>query len=125
MVVNWIKDFFVPLLKALVIVAVFGTILILMIYYIRKYYKIKAKWFIRYGLLRRKYDPDIVKFCVEYIDIDRSYYDVKKIMLINNFTDDELYNVLYIFKKISKQMNGTINYGRQIKKYNFKNGNKF
>lgn len=120
MATNWISGLIVPLIKATVLIAFFGSIIYFILYYMIKLYRVKLKWFIKYYVFGRDFDKDILAFCAEEIEKDKNYWQVKKKLLINEMPMNDIYDVMYIYKKVSKELKGGVNYGRVIKGYNFK-----
>lgn len=105
----WIVNLIVPLgatvLLMLILTLFFGYI----IYKTLFIWKRRLKFFVKYSIFRKKYPLKTVFWCVKCIDNYMDYDKVKEKLLISGFgTNDinknKLYETLYIFKKIEKEI---------------------
>lgn len=101
---SFVTSYVVPTVKAMVYIGVVGGLGIWITYiFLRAWYK-KWKYDFKYNILRKKINEDDIKWCVERIDEGLDYVDIKKILLVNGQSQARVNEVVWIFNKISKEI---------------------
>jgi hypothetical protein len=113
---SFVSNWLIPIVKGILIIGFFGGIF----FYVGKAclngWKKRYKFVFKYKILRRPYSESIVKWCMESIDENRSYYDIKKFLLVKMIPQHEINEILWIYEKLSKELKGGImENGRKFK----------
>lgn len=105
---DWIVDFFIPLVKAIFIIGTIGGILAYLSYKFYVAWKKNLKYFFKY--LFKPFPVEILDLCFEFESHKLSYFDVKKQLLLSEqdneyvgIQDNYIDEILYIYKKILKE----------------------
>lgn len=124
--VDWIKNFFIPLVEMILIIGIAGGFAFIIIRAFRKTWKTQTKWFIRYKILRKKYPEDCIKWILTMINNGIGYYDTKKMLLVQGIAPDRINGVMWIYDQILNEIikenkkSGGIKNVRSLKRNNRK-----
>jgi hypothetical protein len=66
----------------------------------------RYKFYFKYFLLRKNYPEKTVEFCLDCIENNRDYYSIKKSLIINNWKNKDINEILWIYDMLLKQMKG-------------------
>jgi len=102
----FLENFLIPLIQAIVTLALIILILIGIYFLIIKYFKkpyLAIKFFLKYKILRRAYNHDMVQWSLDMInkDIDIEHLE-KEFYLTNMFNLGQFDEGFYVYKKIKK-----------------------
>jgi hypothetical protein len=98
-------SFIIPIIKTIIIIGVFGTLLIYIFFIFYRAYKVQWKWSLKYSLFKRPINPDDVDWVVKRMDEGCDYVDIKKIMLVAGKSKERTNEIVWIFKTSSNELN--------------------
>lgn len=61
----------------------------------------------KYIIFRQDYPKNILEFCVEMIDKGEDYYSTRKWLLLHDFSNKDINEICWIYKKINSEYNPT------------------
>lgn len=102
--VEWVSGVLTPLVKTIFVLFIVGFILFVVIRAVLKLWQKRLKWFIKYKIFRQQYEPELVDWCMQLIDEEKSSIDVKKMLLINGSTNEYINEVMWVYNEIGKQL---------------------
>lgn len=119
MATDWLNGFIVPIIELTFVGGIILTILFIVIRALRKVYLTKWLWFLKYSVLRNKYDPKTVQWVMDAIDKGMDYWESKKFLMMSKdfphiITQDHINEVMWVYTKIFKQLQGGIKDGQRI-----------
>lgn len=118
---DWMHNFFIPLIKALFLFGIGGYICFIIGKAISNAWSKSYKFFWKYKIMRKPYNETTLKWCLDCIDQGIGYYDAKKLMLVKATNEDKMWETLWIYDQIIEQMKGGItNNGRKFEEFSRK-----
>lgn len=105
----WLVNLIVPLgitvFLMLILTLFFGYLIYKFLFIWRR----RLKFFVKYSIFRKKYPLKTVSWCVKCVDNYMDYDKVKEKLFLSGFginskNKNKLYETLYIFKKIEKEI---------------------
>jgi len=120
---DWLSNFFIPLIKAIFIFGISGYIVFIVIKAFRNAWRKSWKYSWKYSIKKRKYPEHVVLWCYQCIEKGIGYYDAKKLLMVKMCPDWQINETLWIFDRVIDQLNkenkekGGLN-GRRIKRCN-------
>ena len=101
---DFISTILVPAITIIFLICIFGFLLFVIGRFFIRFWRQRLKFFLRYTIFRTKYDDLIVKECIEAINNKADAIKFKMHLLVSGYTTDEIYEILYIFNKVSLEM---------------------
>lgn len=101
---DYLNQVIVPGIKVLIYIIILGVIFFPLGRFLIRYWNQKFKFFLRYSILRQKYDELLVQECYDAIDNKFDTPQFKMHLLKLNFPKDEVFEILYVFEKIKRTM---------------------
>lgn len=104
---DWVKGFLIPIIEVIFIGGIasfFGFYIFRGLY---RTWKQQIKWILKYNIpfIRKPMPEKTILWCMDAIDKGIGFYDVKKILFIENHNNmDQVYETLFIYDKIIKEM---------------------
>lgn len=118
----FVENFLIPLVKAIGIVAIVGFLTIVIFRAILIKWNRQWKFVVKYDLLKSKVDPVKAEWCWEALQKGLNYNKIKMMLLLRGFRDEDVWDLLFICDRFSKQLKGGLNNnGRQFKRSDPKN----
>jgi len=114
---SFVSDTLTPVITGVVVlglIAWFGYIIIWAV----KRSGGNVKLWIKYKIFRRKYDEDIVQWCLKANDLDMSDGDVRKKLTLHGHLPNKVDEIAYIYRKIRKMKGGLIKDEQRIRESN-------
>jgi hypothetical protein len=106
---DWWINFILPLIIATFLLSIIiGLIFIVSRAFYKKWSR-QWKFVIKYNLSKRKPKDEVVQWCIDAIEKGMNYYDAKRFLLLKGLESDKIYETMFIFKKIYKQLKGGAN----------------
>jgi hypothetical protein len=112
----FVDGFLIPLIKAIGIVGILGFLTIVIIRAILIKWNRQWKFVVKYDLLKSKVDPVKAGWCWEALQKGLSYEKIKMMLLLRGFRDEDVWDLLFLCNRFSKQLKGGLNNGRQFKR---------
>ena len=103
--VEWLKNFFVPLIEIIFIGGIAGFVGIFIGKAVWNAWSKSFKFIIKYSIRRKPLPEDTVKWCIECLDNGIGYYDAKKMLLIKGTEQSEINEIMWVFDKIIIELN--------------------
>ena len=100
------KDIIIPLVTATFIIGIGGYLGFIVFRAFYKVYTREIKFFIKFSILRKPYDQDMVDLCYYFIDEQMDINKAKVFLLINGSNDKD--EIIYIYSKILKSLKGGV-----------------
>lgn len=118
MAIDWVKGFFIPIIELVIIGGLIIFILFVVIRASLHYYNTRLRWFLKYSIMRKKYDDTIVSWILNAIRNDIDYWTAKKTLLCKGIEMRQVNEMMYIYDNIYKQLQGGKNDGQRIARSN-------
>ena len=102
---SFVTNFLSPLIQAVVYVILIGAVC----YGVYKGIKGLCpdfKWILKYKILKKKYDENKVKYCIDAYDNGMNLIAIKKAMYIAGKSFRETDEMMYIYNQIFKKLEG-------------------
>lgn len=114
---SFVTDTLTPVIKGTVIVGIIVWFGYIAYWMINKSGGNVGLW-IKYKVLRRKYDERIVAWCLQANELDMTEGDVRKKLNLHGMSPDSVEETAYIYKKIRKMKGGLIKDEQRIRESN-------
>lgn len=101
---DWINNIIIPSIMLIIYSIIIGGIAFIIIRFLLRLWKQKIKFILRYSLLHTKYDEIIIKECYDAIEKKWNNYEFKMHLLKNDFSWDEIYELMFIYDKIKSEI---------------------
>lgn len=107
-----------PIIKGVFVTGFIIWIAFMIIYTVFKLLNPQRRLWIKYKLLRKQYNTEDVKYCMDAVNKDFSEIDLKKHLLLNGTKEKRVEEVIFIFKEVYKQLKGGTQYNGRSEKSN-------
>lgn len=98
-----IENVITPIVQSLAILGFLAWIIYLIYKGIKSIFP-DLRYNIRYGLLRKPYDPDKIEWLVARIEEGKTLPDVKKFLLLKNRPMSEVKEMDYLYRKVYERL---------------------
>lgn len=100
------NNFILPLIKTFFIVGITLALLIVLIRYAYIKWTRKLRWFFKYTIFNKQFSIEDIKLCTEMMEKDMDVYRAKASLLLANTPLNRVYEILYIFRKVERELKG-------------------
>lgn len=112
---DWIKNFIIPTIEVVFI----GGFISGGLYFVCKAFwnawRKQGKFFFKYKIKRKIYPENTVKWVIDCMDKGIGYYDAKKFLFVKGMSENQIYETLFIYDQILKELKGGINNNVRVK----------
>ena len=103
---SFVSSWLIPIIKVAVFTGFFGFIGFVAIRAFHKCWTKKYKYVFRHKILKKPYPIETVTWCMDCLDQDLSYYDVKKFLIVKSFPKLVMNETLWIYEQLFKELKG-------------------
>jgi len=112
---SFVSNWLTPIIKVLFFIGFFGFFSFIILKAIHNGWSKRYKFVIKYKIFRRKYPEKKVEWCLECLDQNLSYHDVKKFLMVKSIPKKIMNETLWIYSNLLKELKGGVGNERKIK----------
>lgn len=106
---DWINNFVIPLMKAIVLLGVTGGFIFLILRGIIVRYRRSGKFFVKYSLFRRKIKDEYVNWITNAIQMGMTKEQCQMYLYMKGIDKDLVNEISWLYIKFRKTMKGGFN----------------
>ena len=102
---SFVENIIVPIVILAVYLSLGGWVLYILFWIFRKFFP-NFRWYFKYGIMKRNYNPKDVELCVKAIEEGKNETKFKMQMLIKGKSMKKSKELLFLYKIIKKKIKG-------------------
>lgn len=103
--VDWVKGFIIPIIEVTFLIGIIGYISFIIGKALYNAWTKAGKFIWRYKFRKKPYPEKTVKWVLDCMEKGIGWYDAKKILLTKGYTNDMMYETLWIYDQIINEFN--------------------
>lgn len=115
----FVNDYLTPVIKITVLIGVIVWLLYIVYWVLNKILK-NLRLFVKYKILRKKYDENIVEWCLKANELDYTVDKVRELLIVYGHAPDKVEEICYIYREIRKLRGGLAKDEQRIRESNLK-----